>query len=53
MPNLKLSFSAAHNRLEDRGGAREVSMRELPASKSMALTPPDLVRGHLNLKMPP
>jgi len=36
IPNLKFSFGMAHNRLEDGGWAREVTMRELPAAKSMA-----------------
>jgi len=36
LPNLKFSFSLAHNRLEDGGWAREVTVRELPVSKSMA-----------------
>ncbi len=36
IPNLKFSFSMAHNRLEDGGWAREVTVRELPISRSMA-----------------
>lgn len=36
IPNLKFSFGMAHNRLEDGGWAREVTVRELPISKSMA-----------------
>ncbi|MBJ7534999.1 cupin domain-containing protein [Rhodomicrobium vannielii ATCC 17100] len=36
LPNLKFSFSLAHNRLEDGGWAREVTARELPVSRSMA-----------------
>jgi oxalate decarboxylase len=36
LPNLKFSFSMAHNRLEDGGWAREVTVRELPIAKSMA-----------------
>ena len=36
LPNLKFSFGMAHNRLEEGGWAREVTVRELPAAKSMA-----------------
>lgn len=36
LPNLRFSFSMAHNRLEDGGWAREVTVRELPVAKSMA-----------------
>ena len=36
MPNLKFSFGMAHNRLEDGGWAREVTVRELPVATSMA-----------------
>lgn len=36
LPNLKFPFALAHNRLEDGGWAREVTLREFPASKSMA-----------------
>jgi oxalate decarboxylase len=36
IPNLKFSFSLAHNRLLEGGWAREVTMRELPAATSMA-----------------
>ena len=36
LPNLKFSFSQAHNRLEEGGWAREVTVRELPVSASMA-----------------
>src|SRR5271165_5496776 len=36
LPNLKFSFSMAHNRLEEGGWAREVTQRELPVSTSMA-----------------
>lgn len=32
MPNLKFSFSQAHNRIEDGGWAREVTCRELPVA---------------------
>ena len=35
LPNLKFSFSDAHNRLEKGGWAREVSARELPVAKAM------------------
>ena len=31
LPNLKFSFSMAHNRLQDGGWARQVTQRELPA----------------------
>ena len=36
IPNLKYSFAAARNRLAPGGWAREVTVRELPVSKSMA-----------------
>lgn len=36
MPNLKFSFSDAHNRLEKGGWAREVTQRELPIATSLA-----------------
>jgi oxalate decarboxylase len=36
LPNLKFSFSAAHNRIEDGGWAREVTRRELPVATAMA-----------------
>jgi oxalate decarboxylase len=36
IPNLKFSFSLAHNRLLEGGWAREVTIRELPAATSMA-----------------
>ncbi|QTQ85865.1 cupin domain-containing protein (plasmid) [Agrobacterium tumefaciens] len=36
LPNLKFPFSMAHNRLEDGGWAREITMREFPVSKTMA-----------------
>src|SRR5580658_2439265 len=36
IPNLKFSFSAAHNRLADGGWAREVTMRELPVATTLA-----------------
>ncbi|MEJ1977131.1 MAG: cupin domain-containing protein [Acetobacteraceae bacterium] len=37
LPNLKFSFGMAHNRLEDGGWAREVTIRELPICTSMAI----------------
>lgn len=36
LPNLKFPFALAHNRLEDGGWAREITVRDFPASKSMA-----------------
>lgn len=36
LPNLKFSFSLAHNRLEVGGWAREVTQRELPAATTIA-----------------
>ncbi len=36
MPNLKFSFSSAHNRLEEGGWAREVTVRELPIATTLA-----------------
>ena len=36
IPNLKFSFGTAHNRMEDGGWAREITVRELPVAKSMA-----------------
>lgn len=36
MANLRFSFSDAHQRLEDGGWAREVTIRELPESKDVA-----------------
>ncbi|WFU91409.1 cupin domain-containing protein (plasmid) [Rhizobium sp. CC1099] len=36
LPNLKFPFAMAHNRLEDGGWAREITLREFPVSKSMA-----------------
>ncbi len=36
VPNLRFSFSDAHNRLEDGGWAREVTVRELPIATKMA-----------------
>ncbi|MFG1395061.1 cupin domain-containing protein [Xanthobacter agilis] len=35
--NLKFPFAMAHNRLEDRGWAREVTIRELGALKELAI----------------
>jgi len=37
MPNLKFPFSMAHNRLEDGGWAREVTVRECPALEELAI----------------
>lgn len=36
LPNLRFSFSDAHNRLETGGWAREVTVRELPIATTMA-----------------
>jgi oxalate decarboxylase len=36
VPNLKYSFAAAHNRVLSGGWAREVTVRELPVSESLA-----------------
>jgi oxalate decarboxylase len=36
VPNLKFSFSDAHNRVQEGGWAREVTERELPISKTLA-----------------
>jgi oxalate decarboxylase len=36
IPNLKFSFSAAHNRLAPGGWAREVTARELPVATTLA-----------------
>jgi oxalate decarboxylase len=36
VPNLKFSFSDAHNRLEEGGWAREVTARELPIATTLA-----------------
>jgi oxalate decarboxylase len=36
LPNLKFSFSDAHNRLEEGGWAREVTARELPIATTLA-----------------
>lgn len=36
MPNLKWSFADSHMRIEEGGWAREVTIRELPISKSIA-----------------
>lgn len=36
LPNLKFSFSAAHNRLLTGGWAREVTVRELPVATTLA-----------------
>jgi oxalate decarboxylase len=37
LPNLHFPFAYAHNRLEDGGWAREVTIREMPAMKDMAI----------------
>lgn len=37
MPNLKFPFAQAHNRLEDGGWAREVTIREMPAMQELAI----------------
>ncbi len=36
IPNLKFSFANAHNRLEEGGWAREVTVRELPVATTLA-----------------
>lgn len=36
LPNLKFSFSLAHNRLQGAGWARQVTVRELPAATALA-----------------
>ena len=36
IPQIKFSFAMAHNRIEDGGWAREVTVRELPISKTLA-----------------
>lgn len=37
IPNLKFPFAMAHNRLEDGGWAREVTLRECPSLKELAI----------------
>ncbi|WP_395665020.1 cupin domain-containing protein [Methylocella sp.] len=37
IPNLKFPFAMAHNRLEDGGWAREVTIRENPSLKELAI----------------
>ena len=37
IPNLHFPFAFAHNRLEDGGWAREVTVREMPAMKELAI----------------
>jgi oxalate decarboxylase len=37
IPNLKFPFSMAHNRLEDGGWAREVTIRECPTLEELAI----------------
>ena len=36
LPNLKFSFATAHNRLEEGGWSREVTVRELPIATTLA-----------------
>jgi hypothetical protein len=36
IPNLKFPFSLAHNRLQEGGWARQVTMRELPIATTLA-----------------
>src|SRR5215472_10490950 len=36
LPNMKFSFSLAHNRLQEGGWAREVTVRELPVATTLA-----------------
>ncbi len=36
LPNLKYSFSLAHNRLQEGGWARQVTVRELPIATTLA-----------------
>lgn len=36
LPNMKFPFAMAHNRLEDGGWAREVTVREFPVAATMA-----------------
>jgi oxalate decarboxylase len=45
LPNLKFSFSAAHNRLLSGGWAREVTVRELPVATTLAGVNMRLKRG--------
>ncbi len=45
IPNLKFSFSAAHNRLLSGGWSREVTVRELPIAAAMAGWPCGSSRG--------
>lgn len=37
LPNLKFPFAQAHNRLEDGGWAREITLREMPAMEELAI----------------
>lgn len=37
LPNLHFPFAFAHNRLEEGGWAREITIREMPAMKEMAI----------------
>src|SRR5437879_13591111 len=36
LPNMKFSFSLAHNRLQEGGWARQVTVRELPIATTLA-----------------
>src|SRR5258708_20589965 len=36
IPNLKFSFALAHNRLQEGGWARQVTVRELPIATTLA-----------------
>ena len=36
LPNLKFSFALAHNRLQEGGWARQVTVRELPIATTLA-----------------
>jgi oxalate decarboxylase len=36
LPNLKFSFALAHNRLQDGGWTRQVTVRELPIATTLA-----------------
>jgi oxalate decarboxylase len=36
IPNLRFPIGTAHNRVEDGDWAREITVRELPAAKTMA-----------------
>jgi oxalate decarboxylase len=45
IPNLKFSFSLAHNRLLEGGWAREVTIRELPAATTLMISHAELEQG--------